>query len=390
MAEPVRNLSERLTTHPVQVVKKAKKVLRYLRGTADVGLVYPEFDASCFGVAENDEAIKDFIERRGEVPSSSGGVPDDQDHRAKNEKFLIIHAYADASFSPEGERSVSGVAIRFGRGSPIGWLSRRQSMTAQSTAESELLSTCTGVQIAQSFQAVLASMGFRSVIQGYQDNKAAIATIAGRGAWRSRHYSLRASALRDQILAGTLAIIYVPSLQQVADIFTKGLSRLAFQDAFELLRLGRDQRVVAVAKSIAVVAKAVRADARFANAAVYMAGELFERATRSVLVPPPEECHCLQQEECQVWPYVAGGAVAGGATVHALHRLYSFLFGPVPPNVQSRGNQAMDTYANGRFRFLGSKADNYATEEDVKKKKDKTYRMYRCCRRMHLDFSRDD
>ena len=393
VAEPVRNLSERLTTHPVQVVKKAKKVLRYLRGTADVGLVYPEFDASCFGVAENDEAIKDFIERRGEVPSSSGGVPDDQDHRAKNEKFLIIHAYADASFSPEGERSVSGVAIRFGRGSPIGWLSRRQSMTAQSTAESELLSTCTGVQIAQSFQAVLASMGFRSVIQGYQDNKAAIATIAGRGAWRSRHYSLRASALRDQILAGTLAIIYVQSLQQVADIFTKGLSRLAFQDAFELLRLGRDQRVVAVAKSIAVVAKAVRADARFANAAVYMAGELFERATRSVLechCPQQEECHCPQQEECQVWPYVAGGAVAGGATVHALHRLYSFLFGPVPPNVQSRGNQAMDTYANGRFRFLGSKADNYATAEDVKKKKDKTYRMYRCCRRMHLDFSRDD
>ena len=55
------------------------------------------------------------------------------------------------------------------------------------------------------------------------DNQAAIAVMDDSSSWRTRHLSVRASALRDQIRAGELHLRYAPTGEQRADGLTKHL-----------------------------------------------------------------------------------------------------------------------------------------------------------------------
>ena len=97
----------------------ARRVLRYLLGTKDSGLVYTTRGERHFQ-AEYEELAS----------VGKGGSP--------NKRFPKLHLFSDASFAscPRTRKSVSG-AVLFNRSVPILWRSRRQAVLTHSTMESE-------------------------------------------------------------------------------------------------------------------------------------------------------------------------------------------------------------------------------------------------------------
>ena len=96
-------------------------------------------------------------------------------------------------------------------------------MVAQSTAEAELLAMASGLQVAQAIQEVVNELGVWEATQVtiLGDNAAAIALAKNGGSWRSRHYAVKASALREAFRNEWATPQWVESEAQVADLMTK-------------------------------------------------------------------------------------------------------------------------------------------------------------------------
>ena len=145
--------------NPDVAVMQAKRVLRYLAGTAGYGLLYRSH------------------------------------HNAPSE----ITVHSDASWAPQGEKSHGGTVARVA-GTAISWKSGRQSITAMSTAESELVQQVVGFTLGQANKATLDSIsdgpGYTLVLKG--DNQAANCLANdSAGSWRTRRLMIRANALRE-------------------------------------------------------------------------------------------------------------------------------------------------------------------------------------------------
>lgn len=193
IAFAVSRAAQALSVDPVRCWSMCKKILRYLSAHATLGLKMFPFDD----------------------PNS---VPP-------------LESYSDASFAPEEDtRSHEGCVVTWG-GVPLIWRTKRQAMVATSTAESELISSATVLNYCLGFANVLETIKFgvdSNII--YCDNKAAIANVVDQtSTWRSRHYLLRAAAIRDYSSKGLILIKYVDSANQLADFLTKYLSRVLFE-----------------------------------------------------------------------------------------------------------------------------------------------------------------
>ena len=102
---------------PSEAIMQAKRVLRYLAGTAGYGLLYRAH------------------------------------HNAPSE----ITVHSDASWAPQGGKSHGGTVVCVA-GTAISWKSGRQTITAMSTAESELIQQVVGFTLGTANTAVLDSI----------------------------------------------------------------------------------------------------------------------------------------------------------------------------------------------------------------------------------------
>ena len=88
-------------------------------------------------------------------------------------------------------------------------------------------------------RSLLSSIGFacRGSTTVFEDNKSTIKLAEGSGAHlRTKHKGVRWHALRDWVVSnGDLALEYIPTGEQQADILTKGLARVKFQQLRDLL-----------------------------------------------------------------------------------------------------------------------------------------------------------
>ena len=142
-----------------------------------------------------------------------------------------FESFSDASFAPTGNASQSGIILMWA-GVPILWKSSRQTMIAQSTAESELIALASSLNISQGFSNVLHSVNvFIPPIKLLCDNKAAITNSEEGSSWRSRHYLIRAAALREARIKGLCHVHFVCSADQLADFLTKYLPAVTFARA---------------------------------------------------------------------------------------------------------------------------------------------------------------
>lgn len=163
--------------------KEVKRQLRYLVGTRDYGLLY------------------------------KWGAPID------------LVAYSDADFANcrDTAKSTTGVIILLSS-TPVSWFSKKQSIVAQSIAESEYVAACRASRKVTYLRHLLTELGFqpKGPTPLRVDNQSAIkmsqATNLGP---KTRHIAVRYHYVRDCIARKVIVPEYVPTAEQNADFLTK-------------------------------------------------------------------------------------------------------------------------------------------------------------------------
>ena len=165
--------------------KAAKHVLRYLKGTTEMGI---EFTGS-----------RDFY---GAVDSDWGMCSDTS-------------------------RSTSGFCFWFA-GGPISWQSRRQKVVADSSTEAELRAAHYAVKECKWLRDVLSDLGKLgdSPTTIFEDNQGLLKITENTQALdRCRHISRQANSLRESIRHQIVTLKYITSKENPADIFTKAIQK---------------------------------------------------------------------------------------------------------------------------------------------------------------------
>jgi hypothetical protein len=174
-----------------------KRVLRYLAGTVDLGLVY----------------------------SRSGGVQ--------------VTGFADASWGddPNTRRSTTGYVFMLS-GCGVDWRSRVQPAVALSTAEAEYMAISDASQEAIFMKKMMGDFGedTEGPLMIYNDNKGALAIVKNEGHhMMTRHIDMKVHYVREVVKAGVVDVTYQPGTDMPADIFTKALDRVAFVRCREII-----------------------------------------------------------------------------------------------------------------------------------------------------------
>lgn len=144
-------------------------------------------------------------------------------------RSLSLVAFSDADWAgdPTTRRSISGTCVLFG-GNIVSWSAKKQPTVARSSAESEYRSLANATADLGWFCCLLRELGV--VISSPPlilcDNQSAIQmsrnTISN---FRSRHIDIDYHFIRELVARGALSVTYVPSSDQLADVFTKPLSK---------------------------------------------------------------------------------------------------------------------------------------------------------------------
>ncbi|CAN6455520.1 unnamed protein product [Victoria cruziana] len=170
-------------------MEAVNRILRYLKGTIGNGLTYRH--SQCH----------------------------DEGHK------LFTYTDADWAGDPDERRSVSGYCVYLGA-NLVSWSSRKQRAVSRSSTEAEYRAMAAGVADVTWIRYLLGELHEKIVISSLLcDNQSAI-NIALNPVLHSRtkHIEIDQHFVRQKIEDKELVPSYVPSYEQVADVFTKGLT----------------------------------------------------------------------------------------------------------------------------------------------------------------------
>ncbi|KAM1425821.1 hypothetical protein TB2_017749 [Malus domestica] len=151
-----------------------------------------------------------------------------------------IVGYTDADWggSKIDRRSTTGYCTFVG-GNLVTWKSKKQSVVARSSAEAEYRAMASTTCELIWLQGLLNDLGFKRTLPMplFCDNQAAI-YIASNPVFheRTKHIEMDCHFVREKTQSDVIQPVFVRSTDQLADIFTKGLSRVQFNTL--LVQLG--------------------------------------------------------------------------------------------------------------------------------------------------------
>jgi hypothetical protein len=152
----------------------AKRILRYLQGTPDLGL---------------------FIDR------------------ASSPTTLTIYTDADWAGCPETRRSTSGFAAFLGT-SLVSWSSKRQHTVSRSSVEAEYRAIANGVAEASWLRQLLQELGqpLQQATLVYCDNVSAVYLSTNPVQHqRTKHIEIDLHFVRERVAAGVVRVLHVPT-----------------------------------------------------------------------------------------------------------------------------------------------------------------------------------
>lgn len=175
-----------------QIWNNMKRILRYLKGTENLSLVYT---------------------------------------RNTNEIPLTCYVDADWGGDTHDRKSVSGYIIKV-FGNTVQWVTRKQNCVALSTTEAELIALCSAVQDCIWLKRLLKDFYINiDTIKIFEDNRGCIFLVKNpENNRRVKHIDLKFHFVNEEIKAGSITIEYLNTKRQQADMLTKGLHKVRFYE----------------------------------------------------------------------------------------------------------------------------------------------------------------
>lgn len=183
-----------------QAWNQLKRILRYLRGTTNHGLVYKRSETS-------DECLSCYVD-------------------------------ADWGGDLQDRKSVSGFLYKL-FDNTISWTTKKQNCVALSTTEAELISFASAICEGLWLKNMLSDFDINiKSFEVFEDNQGCIAIIKNPGNNRKvKHIELKLSFIYDHYQRSNFSVKYIESKLQQADILTKGLPKdllVKFRDSLGL------------------------------------------------------------------------------------------------------------------------------------------------------------
>lgn len=179
-------------------MQAVKHLLRYLKGTSDLGLRFSK-------------------------PKNSGPM----------DRPNVLWGFVDSDWAgcPDSRRSTSGYALML-NGAAVSWKSKRQPVVALSTAEAEFIAASSMVQEVIYARRLLEKLGFPQTDPTpiFEDNTTCIKWAGGAvgGTDRAKHIDLREHFVHEAVSNKVLQLEPVDSVDNVADLLTKPLLKALF------------------------------------------------------------------------------------------------------------------------------------------------------------------
>lgn len=182
-------------------VEALRRLVGYLSRTSHLGIVYhPQ--------------RKDLVNRPAVIEAA--------------DRPMQLSSFSDADYAmAHNRKSTSGYVVML-NGGPVIWSSRLQKITAQSTAEAEVIAATDCVKEVVHLRLILTELGYSDKVDQptivYEDNSSCTAFAHNLKNRRSaKHYEIRLRFLQEQVQQGTVKFVLTKSAKQVADILTKPL-----------------------------------------------------------------------------------------------------------------------------------------------------------------------
>jgi hypothetical protein len=196
----VTKLSQHMSKPTIAHLNLSKFVLKYIKGTLDYNLKFKK--------CNNDLNLMGFCD------SDWGGSTD--------------------------RKSISGYCFQLNNDGPLlSWKSKKQNTVALSSCEAEYMALTHAIQEANFLQQLLKDM------QGSNDKLPVHLNVDNQGAielaknpvhhQRSKHIDIKYHYIRSQVLDNTVILHYVPTNDNVADMFTKPVSKIKL-NKFQVIR----------------------------------------------------------------------------------------------------------------------------------------------------------
>ena len=195
----VNYASQFLDSYGQEHWQAVKRIIRYLIGTRDLGIIF----------------------------GSSGS-------------FSEVKGFTDADYAGcvESRKSRSGFVFLL-NGGPVSWSSQRQSVVALSTTEAEYIALSHGTKEAIWLRRILNDLNIKcESVPISIDNQSAI-KLANNSEYhkRSKHIDIRFHFIRDVVNKREIEIKYVMSKNQLADLLTKPLPKQQFSHLRDCLNI---------------------------------------------------------------------------------------------------------------------------------------------------------
>lgn len=192
----VNYLSQFNTNYNSEHWQAAKRVLRYLKGTSNHGILYEHKGTYLYGVVD-----------------------------------------ADWAGNEVDRRSYSGYAFIFA-GSAISWEARKQTTVALSSTEAEYMALSEATKEALYLKGFLEKLNIKcNSVTMYNDNQGTIKLVENNYFHsRTKHIDVRHHFVREANEQKLINIKYLPTDQMPADVLTKGLCRIKHENC--LTKLG--------------------------------------------------------------------------------------------------------------------------------------------------------
>ncbi|XP_073816655.1 ecdysteroid phosphate phosphatase isoform X1 [Musca autumnalis] len=148
----------------------------------------------------------------------------------KNNNGLVLYTDADWGSDVSDRKSYSGFVI-FMSGGPVAWESQNQSFVSLSSMEAEYVAMCQGTKEIVYQRSLLREIGLEEYVRVATvlncDNQSAQFLVQNPVAHkRSKHIDIRYHYIREKFDNKEITIQYVASEENVADLFTKCLSKV--------------------------------------------------------------------------------------------------------------------------------------------------------------------